>query len=198
MSFTHLSQRIFLLHHRLATYRAKFWGKYYRYRYTFLFDSVGVNLHLYPPIYLVPFLNFLPNQLSIALGDHVKLGPNLTIQGSGRLHIGSRTTIEANTVIGCNQSISIGPDCLIASGVSIRDTDHQFANRNKPIRLQGITTSPVTIEANVWLGSNVTVTRGITIGTGSVIGANSVVTRDIPPHSIAAGIPTKVIKARPR
>ena len=53
---------------------------------------------------------------------------------------------------------------------------------------------PITIEDNCWLGGSVTVCGGVTIGEGSVIGAGSVVTRDIPPHSLAAGVPCRVIR----
>ena len=53
---------------------------------------------------------------------------------------------------------------------------------------------PVVIGANCWLAANVTVTGGVTIGEGCVIGAGSVVTRDIPPHSLAAGVPCRVIR----
>ena len=53
---------------------------------------------------------------------------------------------------------------------------------------------PVTIGNDVWLGANVVVTGGVTIGDGCVIGAGSVVTRDIPPFSLAAGVPCRVIR----
>ena len=54
---------------------------------------------------------------------------------------------------------------------------------------------PLIIEDNVWIGYKVTIIGGITIGTGAIIGANSVVTKDIPPYSVAAGIPARVIKS---
>ena len=53
---------------------------------------------------------------------------------------------------------------------------------------------PITIKDNCWLASNVVVCGGVTIGEGCVIGAGSVVTRDIPPYSLAAGNPCRVIR----
>lgn len=53
---------------------------------------------------------------------------------------------------------------------------------------------PIIIGDNVWIGDKVTVLGGVTIGNNSIIGANSVVTKDIPPYTVAAGIPAKVIK----
>ena len=63
------------------------------------------------------------------------------------------------------------------------DTDHQYDQ-------------DVVIEEDVWCGANVTILKGVTIGRGSIIAAGSVVTKDVPPYSVAGGIPTKVIKQR--
>ena len=61
---------------------------------------------------------------------------------------------------------------------------------------QGFTSKgPTRLGSNVWCGANVVVTSGVTIGERCVIGANSVVTTDLPPYSIAAGAPAKVLRA---
>ena len=65
-----------------------------------------------------------------------------------------------------------------------------------PITWQGFDSKgPTIIGDNVWLGANVVVTSGVRIGARSVIGANSVVTTDVPPGSIAAGAPARVMRA---
>jgi acetyltransferase-like isoleucine patch superfamily enzyme len=84
---------------------------------------------------------------------------------------------------------------MLANGCLVTDADHRFDDPDKPVPWQGFTSKgPTIIEDNVWLGAHVVVTSGVRIGRRSVIGANSVVTTDIPPFSVAAGSPAKVIR----
>ncbi len=92
--------------------------------------------------------------------------------------------------------IKIGDNVLIGPNVVIRAADHNFDNIDIPINMQGHRSGRIIIEDNVWIGANVTIIRDVTIGTGSVIGAGAVVTKDVPPYSIAAGVPARVIKSR--
>ena len=80
--------------------------------------------------------------------------------------------------------------------VKIVAVDHVYDDPQRPIREQGITAQGIVIEDDVWLGAGATVVDGVTIGRGSVIGAGAVVTTDMPPYSIAVGIPAKVVKDR--
>ena len=117
-------------------------------------------------------------------------------QGSGEIIFGKNSFCGEFSVFGCNDRIQIGSNVMIAQAVTIRDTDHNFQETNIPMIEQGITTSPVVIEDDVWIGHGVTITKGVTVGKGSVIAAGAVVTRDIPGYSIAGGIPAKIIKSR--
>jgi serine acetyltransferase len=109
-----------------------------------------------------------------------------------QLIIGPGTFINYGCSIGATRSIVIGAGCTIGTYVIIMDNDF---HRLEPERRQELPESePVKLEENVWLGARVIVLRGVTIGEGSVIGAGSVVTRSIPPRSLAAGIPAKVIR----
>ncbi len=56
--------------------------------------------------------------------------------------------------------------------------------------------APVIIGNDVWIGANVVIMNGVTIGHGAIIGATSVVTKDVPPYTIVAGSPARVIKSR--
>lgn len=112
----------------------------------------------------------------VIIGDSVHVGQNCFLDGTGTLKIG--------------QDSLLGPNVVILTG------NHGFRNPNALIRRQGILPRPTTIGEDVWLGANATILDGITVGKGSVVGAGSVVTRDIPPYSIAVGVPAKVIGQR--
>jgi serine acetyltransferase len=133
---------------------------------------------------------------TIVLADRVELEYDVNIECSGDLSIGEHTFIGHGTTIGCSGRVQVGKSCLIGEYVSIRDNDHAFDNLTLPIRLQGSRVAPVTIEDNVWIGAKVTVVAGVRIGQDSVIGANAVVTHDIPPGSVAVGVPARVIRTR--
>jgi len=91
--------------------------------------------------------------------------------------------------------VEIGEHCMLANGCFVTDANHRFDDPDTPVPWQGFTSKgPTRVGDNVWLGANVVVTSGVTIGDRCVIGANSVVTTDLPPFSIAAGVPAKVIR----
>jgi len=116
--------------------------------------------------------------------EHVYIGKNVSINRF--------VTIDASD----GGEISIGDNCMIGPYVLIRAADHRFNDIEQPIIRQGHESGEIIIEDNCWIAGHVTITRDVTIGSGSIIGANSVVTKDIPPNSIAAGNPAKVIRSR--
>ena len=176
----------------------RFWASIYRLRYWFAFITVGKNFYVNPPLTIVPFIFPSKKLLKIKLGDNVLLNKGVIIQGSSEVSIGDRTLIGPYSVIGCNEKINIGKNVLIASGVSIRDTDHIYNSRRIPISQQSINTSPVIIGDGVWIGSNATITKGVRIGKGAIVGENEVVTKNVKAYSIVGGVPTKLIKMRPK
>lgn len=114
------------------------------------------------------------------------------------ISIGDHCTIRENCHITAINSISIGNYLLTGTNVLITDNSHGEASREQmgipPTQRPLFSKGPVKIGNNVWLGNNVCVMPGVTIGDGAIIGANAVVTHDIPPYSVAGGIPAKVIK----
>jgi len=92
--------------------------------------------------------------------------------------------------------LEIGNHCMIGGGTLISGVNHGYAQTDIPMRNQPPIVQPVIIEDDVWIGMGVKLLPGVRIGTGSIIGAGSVVTKNIPSHSIAMGVPCKVVKQR--
>lgn len=114
----------------------------------------------------------------------------------GQIKICRETYVAPYTCIAGPGSIHIGEYCMIASHCGIYANSHIFTDRSRPIRLQGEMTEGIVIEDDCWLGTGVKVLDGVRIGHGCVIGAGAVVTKDIPPYSIAVGVPAKIIGTR--
>jgi len=134
----------------------------------------------------------------------LEVGPNtlfepdvwITAPGDARVRIGEGTFLNIGVMVAAQELVAIGAHCMLANNCFVTDANHRFDDPHKPITWQGFTTKgPTQIGDNVWLGANVVVTSGVTIGERCVIGANSVVTEDVPPFSIAAGAPARVLRA---
>jgi acetyltransferase-like isoleucine patch superfamily enzyme len=117
------------------------------------------------------------------------------------VRIGSRVSLSNNVHISCVHQISIGDDVLIGSNVYISDHNHgtygaeaystpEIAPANRALCSRG----PVIIEDRVWIGDGVVICGGVKIGSGAVIGANSFISKDVPPNTVVAGFPARVIK----
>ena len=93
--------------------------------------------------------------------------------------------------------IYIGENTRIAARCSFVASDHNFANRNIPIKEQGYLNADITIGNDVWIGIGATVLKGVTIGDGAIVAAGSVVVDHVPEYAIVGGVPAKQIKMRP-
>lgn len=110
------------------------------------------------------------------------------------IHIGENTFINYSFTVLCAEKIIIGKNCMFASNVFVSDENHGTAINGGPYLKQPLSTKPVEIGNNVWLGEKVIVLPGVKIGDNAVIGAGSVVTHDIPKNSMAVGNPAQIIK----
>ncbi len=108
----------------------------------------------------------------VIIGDHTRIG----------LH---------NTVIG---PVTIGNHVNLAQGITVTALNHNFENVELRIDEQGVSTNPVAIADDVWIGANAVVLPGVSIGSHSVVAAGAVVTKDVPAHSLVAGVPAKIIR----
>ena len=129
-----------------------------------------------------------------SLGDYSVVESFACINNAvGDVIIGNHTRIGLhNTIIG---PVEIGNNVNLAQGITVTALNHNFSDSNKRIDEQGVNTNPVTIEDDVWIGANAVVLPGVTIGNHCVVAAGAVVTKDVPPHSLVAGVPAKVIKS---
>jgi acetyltransferase-like isoleucine patch superfamily enzyme len=134
-------------------------------------------------------------RLEIGANTLLEPGVWITAPGAARVRIGEGTFLNLGVMVASVELVEIGSHCMLANGCFVTDGNHRFDDPDRPVTWQGFTTKgPTRIGDNVWCGANVVVTSGVTIGERSVIGANSVVTTDVPPRSIAAGAPARVLK----
>jgi acetyltransferase-like isoleucine patch superfamily enzyme len=134
----------------------------------------------------------------LEIGPQALLEPGvwITAPGSARVRIGAGTFLNLGVMVAAAELVEIGDHCMFANGCFITDAGHRFDDPVTPVPWQGFTSrGPTRVGDNVWCGAHVVITSGVTVGERCVIGANSVVTHDIPPFSIAAGAPAKVMRA---
>lgn len=112
---------------------------------------------------------------------------DIVVFPGGSLSLGSGY-INSGLKLRCANRVEIGDGVALATDLTLLDSDHHSVN-GEPVR-----SAPIIIKDHVWIGTRVTILKGVTIGEGSIVAAGSVVTRDVPPHSLAMGVPAKVVK----
>lgn len=139
----------------------------------------------------------------VEIGNNFSLGRNSIIECTGvirnlgeQLIIGDNVGIAANAFIGVRGKVEIGSNTIFGPNVSIHAENHNFQDINKPIKVQGETRKGVLIGDDCWIGSKVIILDGVTVGDHAVVAAGALVTTDVPPYSVVAGVPAKVIKMR--
>jgi acetyltransferase-like isoleucine patch superfamily enzyme len=161
-----------------------------------IFGKYGRNVYLFPGVRIIR-----PRYVSI--GDDVTIGTDTDIyvhplQRDSKqfiIQIGNNVHIGRNNIIGARKSIIFEENVLIGPHVIIGDHSHRYEDVDVPVKMQEATEAgPVRIGRDSWIGANVFILPNVTIGRHTVIGANAVVNRDIPPFSVAAGVPARVIK----
>jgi len=133
----------------------------------------------------------------LEVGAHTLFEPHvwITAPGEARVRIGSGSFLNVGVMVAAHELVEIGDHCMFANGCFVSDASHRFDDADTPVPHQGfISKGPTRVGDNVWCGANVVITSGVTVGERCVIGANSVVTESLPPFSIAAGAPARVLK----
>ena len=142
-----------------------------------------------------------------ACPDGITIGDNTLIMHGAVLHvynfrdlphafirIGQDSLIGELNVLRGQGGIAIGDRVYTAPLVQILAVNHVYSDPTRPFIEQGITAEGITIEDDVWIGAGAIITDGVTIGRGAVVAAGAVVTRDVPPHTVVAGVPARVLK----
>jgi acetyltransferase-like isoleucine patch superfamily enzyme len=148
-----------------------------------------------------------PNLITIGSGSVIR-GQLLVFSHGGKISMGSDCYLGENSRIWSGESVSIGDRVFVSHNVNIHDTNSHSIDPN--LRHQhflaimstghprennvDIVSQAVVIEDDVWIGFNSAILKGVTIGRGVIVAAGSVVTKDVPPFSIVAGNPAKIIK----
>ena len=109
----------------------------------------------------------------VVIGDHTRIGLHCTVIGP----------------------VTIGSHVNLAQGITVTALNHNFEDAGLRIDEQGVSTKAVTIGDDVWIGTNAVILPGVTIGRHVVVAAGAVVTKDVPDHSLVAGVPAKIIKS---
>ena len=141
-----------------------------------------------------PGMFFLAEDSEVHIGNHVMLEKDVRISTS----VGAKISIGDNTYLGegsnllAGRDITIGRNCSISWHVLIMD------NSSHPLGFSGETpvtkVGPIHVQDHVWIGCRAVILKGVTVGEGSIIANNAVVTKDVPPRTMVAGNPAKVVK----
>ena len=137
----------------------------------------------------------------------IEIGAGTTIMHNTELHvfnfrdlphafikIGRETFVGESVVIRGQGGVTIGNSVLIAPHAKILAVNHTFTDSTRPVLEQGITGQGIVVEDGAWIGAGAAVLDGVRVGRGAVVGANAVVTKDVPPHTLAVGIPARVVR----
>ena len=140
--------------------------------------------------------NFLTRKKLKAFGENSSLRPYASIVGSRNISIGKNVVIRSFSQIHCGQNaiIKIEDDVLIAPNVFITTNNHIFRDIRTPIRLQGGTSKDILIKCGSWISTGAVILPGVTVGKNSVVAAGAIVNKDVPDHTVVAGVPAKIIK----
>ena len=150
------------------------------------------------------FVHWITGDGVIVVGDDSRIDGKCSIMfawsvdGRPAFEVGDRTHIGHDCHFTISRLVRIGDDCMFASGVRVMDSSAHPVDPDRRLRGEKVAPSeirPVIIGNNVWIGSDVTILPGVEIGDGSVIAAGAVLTRSIPPRSVAAGVPAKVVRS---
>jgi acetyltransferase-like isoleucine patch superfamily enzyme len=137
-------------------------------------------------------MDVLPFQ-PFTIGDYSTIEDFATVNnGVGAVHIGKHSRIGiGNVIIG---PVTIGNHVILAQNIVMSGLNHTYTDVQVSIEEQPVTTAQIIVEDDCWIAANAVLTAGVTIGKHSVVAGGAVVTKSVPPFSVVAGNPAKIIK----
>ena len=163
-------------------------------RYSSRFRTIGKNMKLAPGLKL-------GNANHISLGNNVSVMSHCVLECTGdsaEMVIGNDISIGEYSHITCAQKMVIGDGLLTGRYVLITDNAHGENLPDElnipPLARRVYSSGPVIIGRNVWIGDKATILPNVKIGDGAVIAANAVVTKNVPPYTVVAGCPARIVK----
>lgn len=134
----------------------------------------------------------------ITLGSGVFIGRNTILScKNGDIELGDRANLGFNCEVFSASRVVLGADALLAAYCYVIGGDHDYSDVSKPVLSQGRSSAGVTIGDAVWMGAGAKILDGVTVGSHAIIGAGAVVRQDVPPYTVAAGIPARNLARRP-
>lgn len=143
---------------------------------------------------------------SLTIGNNCEVCGIVSVKDKGIFSMGNFSEIRGNSVVGCVNYIKIGSYCIISNNVHIYDNNNHPTSPKMREEMckngfygdawdwRHSKSAPVIIEDNVWIGERCTILKGVRIGEGAIVACDSVVTHDVPPFSVAAGNPARIVK----
>ncbi|MFC4775860.1 DapH/DapD/GlmU-related protein [Paenibacillus sp. GCM10023252] len=147
-----------------------------------------------PDIVGIAFRYGILRRLAARCGNNVLVGRSVELRYPERLTIGSNVSIHKQCYLDAYGGMTIEDDVSIAHQSSLISFQHTWSDESLPIRDNPVTSAPIRIGRDVWIGCGVRVMAGVDIGQRSVVAAGAVVTKSVTPGSIAAGVPARVVK----
>jgi acetyltransferase-like isoleucine patch superfamily enzyme len=137
----------------------------------------------------------------------IEIGENSLVMHHAELHVynfrnlphagirvGRDSLIGEFNVLRGQGGITIGDRVFTSPFVQLVAVDHVFSNPARPFLEQGITAQGIVVEDDVWIGAGAIITDGVRIERGAVVAAGAVVTKDVPSHTVVAGVPARQVK----
>ncbi len=178
------------------SFETKIYDYFYKHIFKRRFKLYGKNT------FLSPYSEILNTQ-NIEIGENVTILSGawiMAIMNYGKdtfkplISIGNNTYIGHHVTLSSVNRISIGDDVTFGDNVYIADNAHSYDDINTNIMQQRLKIGTIKIGNRAWIGKNSTITFNVEIGEHSIVGANSYVNAPVPPYTVVAGNPARVIK----